>query len=191
MSNYTAIYSGSFGGNSAGADGLSTVLTGDALPENAKIVEVRYSIDMSAGGYTSSDKWVVHHFYLDDWSPSAPYKTTKMTGTKGTVSGTMDFSQSDVGVFNGSVTLSAKVNTTHSTTSYMRDVEITVSYTIGYNTSSIELSDTTIYAGNTIYVDLSNEEISDVYHKVTWSCGTKSSSSTLATGAKGTSFTIP
>jgi len=63
MSNYTAKYTGDFGTNSAGSSGLSTTLTGTALPSNANIISITYSINMSSGGYSSSQVWELHHFY--------------------------------------------------------------------------------------------------------------------------------
>lgn len=187
----TVTYTGDFGTNSAGSDGLSTTLTGEALPSNARISSITYSINMSAEGYSSSKSWVLHHFYLSGGSPSASYKSVAMSGTKGTVSGNMSFSQSDVSVFDGSVTLYAKVNTTHSSTSYMKAVTVTVTYTIGYNTSSISLSDYSVNAGSSIRLTLSNSEISSVYHKVKWSCGSKTTTTTLSTGTTSSSYTVP
>jgi len=114
-----------------------------------------------------------------------------MTGTKGTVSGNMNFSQSDVGVFDGSVTLYAKVNTTHSSTSYMKDVTITVTYSIGYDSSSLSLSSESVDAGSSIRVSVSNSDISSVYHKVQWSCGSKTATTTMSSGSTSSSYTIP
>ena len=71
MATQTVKYSGDFGGVTAGTDGKSTTLTGSALPANAVIDNITYSLSITAGGYSSSKKWCLHSFYLGSGSPSA------------------------------------------------------------------------------------------------------------------------
>ena len=126
-------YYGSFGENSAGADGLSAwVDKGTALPANAVITDIDYTLDISADNYSSSKYWELHWFAIGDpdGSPYANEKSKAMSGTDYTFSGSMVFSQSDVDVFtSGSFEVYAKANTTHSSRSYMGDFSITVEYT--------------------------------------------------------------
>lgn len=188
---YTATYTGGFGGNSAGANGLSCTLTGDALPSGAEITSISYSIGMSAGGYSSSKKWQIHHFYLGEGSPYAVYKEVSMSNNHETLSGNMIYYAEDKNVFDGSVTLYAKVNTTHSSTSYMHDVEIIITYKVGGEGSDVSLSSSSVDAGKSITVTMANDNLSSVYHKLTFSLGDESKSATTSTGIGTYSFTIP
>lgn len=188
---YTAKYTGGFGGNSAGTSGLSCTLTGDALPSDAEITSITYSIVMSAGGFSSSKKWQVHHFYLDGGSPYAGYEETSMSYNHETLSGNMSYYAEDKSVFNGSVTLYAKVNTTHGSTSYMHDVEIVVTYEVGGEGSTISLSSSSVDAGSTVTVTMANDKLSSVYHNLTFSLGSESSTVTTAPGAETYAFTVP
>lgn len=188
---YTAKYTGTFGVNTAGSDGLSTSQSGDALPNYAEIVGITYSIDMSAGGYSSSKVWRVNHFYVGSGSPYANYKEVTMTGSSQTINGSMEFESGDVSVFDGSVTLYAKVNTSHSSTSYMGSVTITVTYQLSYGRSTATLSPISLDAGAKMTVSFSNSNLSAVYHKVTWAFGEQTKTTTTSTGASSTSYTIP
>ncbi len=127
-----AKYTGTFGGNSAGTDGRSTTMTGPILSSNIVINSVSFEINMSSGGYSSSKDWVVHWLRANTGSPYAPYSADPMSGYKypQKVSGPMYYSQSDISTLSGGFTLEAKVNTTHSSTSYMWDVTITVDYRV-------------------------------------------------------------
>ena len=191
MATQTVKYSGDFGGVTAGTDGKSTTLTGSALPANAVIDNITYSLSITAGGYSSSKKWCLHSFYLGSGSPSADYNEEYMSGTSGQLSGYMSFSQSDVSLFTGSVTLHAKANTTHSSTSYMRAVEITVEYHIAYGQSTATLSPSKLNAGSTSTVNFSGDDISNLYQTVTWAIGSYSYSKTTSTGDTSISYTIP
>ena len=108
---------------------------------------------MTAGGYSSSKVWRVHHLYIGDGSPSADYKEVSMSGSSQTITGSMNYTQSDVSLFDGSITLYAKVNTSHSSTSYMRDVSITVSYQISQGKSTASLSPSSLDAGSSMTVN--------------------------------------
>lgn len=125
-------YSGDFGGTSAGTNGKSISVSGTALPSNAVITSISYTLYVTAGGYSSSKKWQLLWFAVGSstGSPAASATTASMSSTKYTFSGSMSFSQSDVSKFtSGSFTLYAKANTTHSSTSYMRAFTITINYT--------------------------------------------------------------
>lgn len=127
----TTTYSGSFGGNKAGSSGISATATGNPIPSGMKIDSVRYSIYMTSGGYSSSNDWVVHWFSVggQGGSPSASGKSYQMTSNSQTISGSMSFVSSDVSKFSSSsITIHAKVNTDHSSTSYMHNFTITVTY---------------------------------------------------------------
>lgn len=184
-------YSGNFGGVSAGADGRDITLTGDALPENAVIDNIAYVLNITAGGYSSSKKWCLYSFYLGSGSPSADYNEEYMSGTSGQLSGYMTFSQSDTSLFTGSVTLHAKANTTHSSTSYMRAVTVAIEYHIAYNQSTSTLSPAKLNAGSTSTVKFSGDDISNLYQTVTWAIGSYSYTKTTATGDTSVSYTIP
>ena len=82
-------YSGSFGGNSAGADGRSTTLTGSAQPSNVEITSISYSLKMTSGGYSSSKVWRLYDFYVDDGSPYADYDEYSMSSNSTTMTGYM------------------------------------------------------------------------------------------------------
>lgn len=191
MATQVVKYTGDFGGVSAGTDGRSITLTGDALPQNAVIDNIAYVLNITAGGYSSSKKWCLHSFYLGNGSPSADYNEEYMSGTSGQLSGYMNFSQSDVSVFTGSVTLHAKANTTHSSTSYMREVTIAVEYHIAYNQSTSTLFPAKLDAGSTSTVNFSGDDLSNLYQTVTWAIGSYSYKKTTEMGAKSTSYAIP
>ena len=152
MATYTAVYTGSFGMNSAGTNGRSTTLHGDAIESGKKIISISYTINMSAGGYSSGDYWKVHEFQIAG-GPYASAKNVRMTGTRGTVSGEMTFSQSHISAFGGSCSLHAKVNTTHSSTSYMGDVTVTVYYTDDTSSGSSSSSSPSSSSIGTITTD--------------------------------------
>lgn len=124
-------YTGSFGGVSAGSNGQSLTLTGNPIPSTATIKKIRYSLRITAGGYSSSYLWALHWIAIGSasGSPSASYASATMYSDEHTFEGTMGFSQSDVSKFtSGSFMVYAKANTTHSSSSYMWDISITVEY---------------------------------------------------------------
>lgn len=125
-------YYGTFGENTAGADGLRASVTGQALPAHALIDDIRFELEISAGGYASTKYWELHWFAIgdEDGSPYAAEQSKAMSGKDYTFDGSMYFSQSDVEKFtSGSFDVYAKANTTHSSTSYMGDFSITIDYT--------------------------------------------------------------
>lgn len=146
---------------------------------------------MAAGGYSSSKKWCVHHFYLENGTPYAKYKEVSMNSHKQTVTGSMEFDSSDARIFDGSVQLYAKVNTTHSSASTMDKAVITVSYQLTYGQSDCELSPSTLEAGKTMEVLFANGNLDAVYHQVIWKFGTKSKTEITLRGASSVSYQIP
>lgn len=188
----TIVYTGSYGGQTAGVNGRSTTLYGDSLPSGAYINSIKYKIEISADNYSSSKKWCLHTFYLGSGSPDADYNEKYMSGKDGYLSGYMNFSQSDVSVFDGSVSLFAKANTTHSATSYMQDVTLTIDYSMDYGLPTISATSSSVIAGQKSTVNFSSNNLSSMYHKVTWSIGSKTyTSSNTAYGASSASYTIP
>lgn len=128
-------YSGSFGGV-AGSDGLTAKLSAisaiTSVPSGAVITGVAYSLRISAGGYSSSKWWNLTQIAVGGagGSPSATADAA-MSGTDHTFSGNMNFSASDIGKFSSNeITVYAEAYTTHSSTSYLWDVSITVDYAI-------------------------------------------------------------
>lgn len=184
-------YSGSFGGNSAGADGRDITLSGTAQPSNVEITSISYSLKLTAGGYSSSKLWRLYDFYIDNGSPYADYSEYSMSSTSTTMTGYMRFSDSDVNVFDGSITQHAKANTSHSSTSYMWEVSITVNYEDKAYASTATLSSSVIDAGTRMTVTISNPNIYNVAHTVIWTFGSKSYSANLAAGVSTASYTPP
>ena len=127
-------YSGDFGGTTAGSNGKSITVTGTALPTNAVITSINYSIRITGNKYSKSYKWQLLWFAVGSTSgsPSAAQQTATMSSTEHTFSGSMSFSQSDVSKFtSGAFELYAKVNNNGPSgyTSYMRGFSITINYT--------------------------------------------------------------
>lgn len=124
-------YYGSFDQNIAGASGLSAYVSGQALPAHAILKDIRFTLDISAGGHASTKNWQLHWFAVgdEDGSPYANSQSKKMTSDDYTFDGSMYFTQSDVEKFtSGSFEVYAKANTTHSSKSYMGDFSITIEY---------------------------------------------------------------
>ena len=192
MASQVITYQGDFGGQGAGTSGLDLTLTGSVLPSNAVIDSIAYAINLTATKYSSSKKWCLHSFYLDSGSPSASYNEVYMSGTSGQISGYMDFSQSDVSVFDGSFTLHAKANNNmDGSSSYMRAVAISVEYHLSYNKSTATLASSSIEAGKASVVNFSGDDLSNLYQVVTWSIGSYSYKATTSTGATSASYTLP
>lgn len=171
-------YSGTFGQERAGTGGQSVSVSGAAIPSGQKITSISYSLSMRAGGYSSSNNWIVHWFAIGSatGSPYASRAYTSMSNNSQTLYGTMNFSASDVGVFeNGSFVLYAKANTDHSSTSYMGDFTITVNYTAntpegaGITKSTGAQDKTSIKAGEEIALSISGNAA--VTHNVTLRLG--------------------
>lgn len=122
-------YYGTFEGFS-GSNGLTATLTGSAIPSNAVITGVSYSLRISANKYSSSEWWNLTQIAVGGYGGS-PYATDDATmyGTDHTFAGNMNFSASDIGRFsNDTITVYAEAYTTHNTTSYLWEVSITVNY---------------------------------------------------------------
>ena len=125
-------YSGTFGGVS-GSNGLITTLVrsaGDVIPSTATIKSVVYSLAITSGGYSSSDDWNLWQIAVggQGGSPSASADAA-MQSTSHTFGGNMAFAASDAGKFRGDeITVYAQAYTTHSSSSYLWDVSITVNY---------------------------------------------------------------
>lgn len=124
-------YSGSFGGY-PGSEGITTTLTGSAIPSGATITSISYSLRISANKYSSSEYWNLTQMAVggDGGSPTATADGfVSMYGTNHTFTGNMRFSASDVSEFSSdTITVYAEAYTTHSATSYLWEVSITVNY---------------------------------------------------------------
>lgn len=153
-------YRGSFGGV-AGSNGLTATLSAvsaiTSVPAGAVITNVAYSLRITAGGYSSSNDWCLDQLAVGGYggTPNA-YDSATMYGTNHTFSGNMGYYAADVSKFSSnSIQVYAVAYTTHSSTSYLWDVEITVDYafpdnctkpsvvTINGGTSTVETADTT------------------------------------------------
>ena len=123
-------YYGSFGGV-AGSDGLTATLSAPhSIPADAVITNVSYSLRITAGGYSSSNDWIMDELAVggQGGTPSA-YSSATMYDNEHTFSGNMGFLASDVSKFSSdTITAYAAAYTTHSSKSYLWDVEITVDY---------------------------------------------------------------
>lgn len=188
---YTVTYTGGWSGSSAGTNGQDCVLTGSALPSDAEIVSIQYSIVMSSQKYSSSKVWRVNSFYLGSGSPYASYKEVAMSSTKEAVTGSMKFSSEDKSIFDGSVSLHAKVNNNYSSDvkSYMHGVTITVTYELGGTGSTVTLGSSSVDAGEKITIKMANEK--SVSHTLDFSFGSKSVSVTSAKGDTSYDFSVP
>ena len=123
-------YSGSFGGV-AGSNGLTATLkAAHSIPASAVITNVSYSLRITAGGYSSSNSWILDQLAVggQGGTPSA-YSSATMYDNEHTFSGNMNWLTSDVSKFSSdTITVYAAAYTTHSSTSYLWEVEITVEY---------------------------------------------------------------
>lgn len=135
---YAVTYAGNFGGV-AGSNGLTATLSATSaitsVPSGAVITAITYSLRIKAGGYSSSESWILNRLAVggSDGSPSA-YANATMYDSEHTFSGSMDFYASDVSKFDSdTITVYAKAQTTHSSTSYLWEVSITVEYTFPEN----------------------------------------------------------
>ena len=68
---------------------------------------------------------------------------------------------------------------------------LVVQYELSYSSTTASLSPSAQNAGAAMTVNLSNANISSMYHKVTWSFGSYSNTVTTATGVTSASYTIP
>lgn len=129
----SVIYQGTFGGVS-GSNGLTTTLSAissiTSVPAGAVITNVAYELEITAGGYSSSNDWVLDEIAVggSGGSPDASDSAT-MYDNEHTFSGNMDYYASDVSKFSGdTIQVYAAAYTTHSSTSYLWVVKITVDY---------------------------------------------------------------
>lgn len=148
-------WSGTFGGNSAGSSGKTTTLSASStLPSNATISSVTYRLKLTSGGYSSSKHWRLYWLiaesssgtkgaYIGSEGSSTVVKSTSMSSTSVTLTGSLTLSNNAV-FQSKTITCSAKANTDHSSTSYMREVSVTVTYTIPSLTWSATLDATQI-----------------------------------------------
>lgn len=126
-------YAGTFGGKS-GSNGLTAtgVIVGSPLPDGAVITSVTYSLRITAGAYSSSKSWELGQIAVGGMGgrPSA-YGSATMYSGEHTFSGDMSFAAADVSKFKGTeITVYAQAYTTHSSTSYLWDFNITVNYVV-------------------------------------------------------------
>ena len=68
---------------------------------------------------------------------------------------------------------------------------LVVQYEQSYSKSTATLSPTSLDAGTNMTVNFSNNNLSSLSHKVTWSFGSNSNTVTTSTGAASASYTIP
>lgn len=146
-------YYGSFDGV-AGSDGLTTTLkAAQTVPANAVIKNVSYSLRITAGGYSSSNDWNLTELAVGG-SGGSPYAfdDATMYSNEHTFSGNMNYRASDVSKFaSNAIQVYAAAYTTHSSKSYLWDVEITVEYSLTSACgapSNVELSAATSYGSN-------------------------------------------
>lgn len=133
----SVVYSGTFGGHS-GSDGLTATAQGSPVPYGAVITNVSYSLRITAGGYSSSNSWILNQIAVGGkgGTPKA-YSNATMYDNEHTFSGNMDWLASNVSKFReDSITVYAAAYTTHSSTSYLWEFTITVEYAIPTECSS-------------------------------------------------------
>lgn len=124
-------YSGTFNKTTAGTNGQSVFVSGEAIPAYAEIKRVSFTLEISASPQNSTKTWELHWFAIGDpnGSPYAAKQSAQMSDIRHTFSGDMIFAESDAEQFaSGSFEVYAKANTTHDVTSYMDDFTITVEY---------------------------------------------------------------
>lgn len=130
----TAYWSGEYKGNSAGTGDRSCHCSGDAIPSTATINSVSVALNLSADGYSSSKKWRVSYFHSggtyfigDGDTSNYPYTESMGSNDEWIY---FDFTK-NLSFFKGKsgCTLVGRANTSHSSTSYMWDIELTINYT--------------------------------------------------------------
>lgn len=198
-------YSGSFGGV-AGSNGLtstSTSCTGSPLPSNAVITGVTYTLNISAGGYSSSCIWNLSSFAVGGQGGSPyTYSDATMYDNEYTFSGNMAYNAADVGKFTGnSITVYANAYTTHSSTSYLWGWSITVNYQLPGSCSApttVSVAASTVDAGTSTNLSWSgakagsyNSITSYKVYRSTSASGTYSLLSTLSASTVSLTVTAP
>lgn len=130
----TAYWSGGYGGVTCGTGDRTCTVSGTSIPSTATINSVSVALNLSAGGYSSSKNWRVSYFHSggtyfigDGTTSSYPY-TESMGDNDEWIY--FDFTK-NLSFFKGksSCSLTGRANTSHSSTSYMWDIELTISYT--------------------------------------------------------------
>ena len=133
-------WSGNYGGVSAGSGGQTTTISSSAaLPANAIVTSITYSISLTATRYSSRNDWNLYWLiaqnggttgaYIGGAGSSSVAASTGMSSSSGTISGYLSLSNQSV-FQSTSIQCFAKANTNHSATSYMRAVSVTVNYTV-------------------------------------------------------------
>lgn len=134
-------WSGTYGGSSAGSSGKTITLTSSAaLPAGATITSVTYSLNLSAGKYSSQYKWNLYWLIAQDTSGNIGASIGTSGSSTAAASATMSsgshtftgaLSAANASVFQStSIQCFAKATTTYNTTSYMYAVSVTVYYEI-------------------------------------------------------------
>lgn len=191
MARSSVTYSGTFGGVSAGSNGLDLKLTGSAIPSEKMITSITYTLRISAGAYSTSKDWRLIDFYIGSGSPYADGYEVSMSSSSYTFEGTMEFSASDISLFaNGSFNLHVKANTSHSSSSYLWNVTITVNYKDAYAMTDVN-APFSVDAGQSMQITLSNAEISELKHTIICSIGSYSISKSLGVGETTCTVTVP
>lgn len=135
-------WSGNYGGVSAGTSGLTTTITASsALPSNAVVTSVKYSISLTATRYSSSKQWKLYWLIaknsagtigasIGSSGSSDVVNSASLSSASVTLTGYLTLS--DQSVFQStSIQCFAKANNNMSgSTSYMRAVSVTVEYSI-------------------------------------------------------------
>lgn len=130
----TGYWYGEYGGVTCGTGDRSCYCSGTSIPSGATINSVEVALNLSAGGYSSSKKWRVSYFhsggtYFIGDGDTSDYPYTESMGDNDEWI-YFDF-EDNLSFFAGrsGCTLTGRANTSHSSTSYMWDIELTINYT--------------------------------------------------------------
>lgn len=130
----TGYWYGRYGGVTCGTGDRSCYCSGTSIPFGATINSVQVALNLSAGGYSSSKEWRVSYFhsggtyFIGNGSTSNyPYAESMSDNDEWIY---FNFTK-NLSFFAGKsgCTLVGRANTSHSSTSYMWDIELTINYT--------------------------------------------------------------
>ena len=192
MARYSVTYRGTYGGYGAGTAGRDIELSGEAIPSEKLITSITYMLDMSASAYSSSQNWRMIEMTIEGSGIYADEDEISMGGSNRiTLEGSLNFSRADISAFaSGTFTLHTKANCTGSAKSFMNAVTITVNYKDVYAVSDTSVP-SSVEAGNTIEISVSNPEISELYHDVICSFGTYKTTKRIPLGGTTVSISVP
>ncbi|MFA5378762.1 MAG: hypothetical protein WC455_23625, partial [Dehalococcoidia bacterium] len=132
------VYSGSFGGVSAGSLGKTTALTktsGNYIPPSAVISAVSFSLRLTATAWSSAYDWDIYWYKVDDPDgPSvtgSPWSSNDMADDEVTLVKSLPITPTYPFIMNVSFDVAVKANNDHPTsTSYMWETSVTITYEI-------------------------------------------------------------